>query len=123
MGQVTNFGFGSCPRTTPRVTLAVNGVARARRARSRTGRRGGTSSALDGRRGAVFLVGDVLAPRDGAARVVGLLHGYVGHEAVRGGPVPVVLARLEEHAVSGTDHLHLPTTTLTVAHPLRHVVG
>src|SRR5918997_5155383 len=123
MGQVTNFGFGSCPRTTPRVTLAVNGVARARRARSRTGRRGGTSSALDGRRGAVFLVGDVLAPLDGAARVVGLLHRYVGHEAVRGGPVPVVLARLEEDALARADNLGISAATLAEAHALGDVDG
>src|SRR4051794_35875971 len=45
---------------------------------------------------AVLLVGDVLAPGDGAAGLVLLLHGDVGHEAVRGGAVPIVLARLEE---------------------------
>jgi hypothetical protein len=81
MGQVTNLGFGSCPRTTPRVTLAVNGVARIRGVRSQTRRRGATSSALDGRRGAVFLVAYVLAPLDGAAGVVGLPHRGVGYSA------------------------------------------
>src|SRR5687767_5967534 len=123
MGQVTDFGFGSCPRTTPRVTLAVNGAARTREVRSQTGRRGGTSSALDGRRGAVFLVGDVLPPGGGAARVVGLLHRYVGHEAVRGCPVPVVLARLEEYAVSRTDHLYEPAASLAEPHALGDVDG
>src|SRR3954453_13651339 len=53
----------------------------------------------------VLLVGDVLAPRHGAAGLVVLLHGDVGHEAVRGGAVPVVLTGLEEHAVAGTDDL------------------
>src|SRR3954452_24241912 len=51
----------------------------------------------------VLLVADVLAPRDWAARLVVLLHGDVGHEAVWGGAVPVVLAGLEEHAVAGAD--------------------
>ena len=56
-------------------------------------------------RGRVLLVGDVLSPADGAAALVVLLHGDVNHEAVRSGPVPVVLAGLEEHAVAGPDHL------------------
>src|SRR5215203_4448107 len=94
------FGFGSCSRTTPRVTLAVYRAARGQRVRNQTRRRGRSSSALDGRCGAVFLVGDVLAPGYGTAGVVSLLHRDVGHEPVRGGPVPVVLARLEEHAVA-----------------------
>src|SRR5438874_10108822 len=55
---------------------------------------------LGGRRsGGVLLVSDVVAPGDWAARVVDLLHGEVGHEAVRRGAVPVVLAGLEEDAV------------------------
>src|SRR3954454_3382687 len=58
-----------------------------------------------GRRGAVLLVGDVLAPVDGAAGLVVLLHGDVEHEAVRGGAVPVVLTGLEEDAVAGADDL------------------
>src|SRR5262249_6868902 len=48
----------------------------------------------------------------GAARVVGLLDGGVGHEAVRGGAVPVVLAGLEEHSVAGPDLLHRPALAL-----------
>src|SRR3954452_23173554 len=47
----------------------------------------------------------MLAPRDRAAGLVDLLDGDVGHEAVRGGAVPVVLTGLEEHAVAGTDDL------------------
>src|SRR3954468_20047284 len=55
--------------------------------------------------GAVLLVGDVLAPGDGAADLVVLLHGDVGHEAAPRGAVPVVLAGLEVHAVTGADDL------------------
>jgi len=47
----------------------------------------------------------VFAPGDGAACVVVLLHGDVGHEAVWRGTVPVVFAGLEEHAVAGADDL------------------
>jgi hypothetical protein len=54
--------------------------------------RGGASSLVNRRRGAVLLLGDVLTPRDGTTLVVGFLHRYVGHEALRGGAVPVVLA-------------------------------
>src|SRR5215211_4811425 len=57
-------------------------------------------SVVDRRGGAVLLVGDVLAPGDGAAALVGLLHRDVRHEATRGGAVPVVLAGLEVDAVA-----------------------
>jgi hypothetical protein len=50
--------------------------------------------------GAVLLVADVLAPRRSVAFVVDLHHRYVGHEAVRGSTVPVILAGLEEHVVA-----------------------
>src|SRR5205807_5821640 len=66
------------------------------------------SSALTARCGfgrVVLLVGDVLAPVDGAALVVDLLHRQMGHEAVGRGAVPVVLARLEVDAVAGADDL------------------
>src|SRR3954467_15885723 len=53
----------------------------------------------------VLVIGDVLVPRDRAARVVVLLHGDVNHEAVGRGAVPVVLAGLEEDAVAGADGL------------------
>src|SRR5213596_1264940 len=52
-------------------------------------------SSMSGLRG-VLVVGHVLAPRHGAPRLVDLLHRDVGHEAVRCGAVPVVLARFEE---------------------------
>src|SRR3954468_21780231 len=68
--------------------------------------------------GAVLLVGDVLAPGDGAAALVVLLHGDVGHEAVRRGAVPVVLAGLEEHAVAGADDLDRPALALAPADAL-----
>ncbi len=62
----------------------------------------GTSLEATGRRRAVLLVADVLTPRDGTALLVDFLHRKVGHEAVRGGTVPVALDGLEEHAVSLT---------------------
>ena len=67
---------------------------------------------------AVLLVGDVFAPGDGAARVVGLLDRDVGHEAVGGGAVPVVLAGLEEHAVAGADLLYRAALALAEADAL-----
>src|SRR5947208_1720999 len=66
---------------------------------------GFSSSVVDRGRCGVLLVGDVLTPRDGAAFVVDLLHGDVGHEPVGGGAVPVILARLEVHAVARADDL------------------
>src|SRR5918999_5120707 len=85
--------------------------------------REGVPSPIDGRRGVVLLVAYVLAPGDGAARFVDLLHGYVGHEAVRGGAVLVVLTRLEEHAVAGADHLDLSAAALAEADSLGDVDG
>jgi hypothetical protein len=52
-----------------------------------------------------LLVADALAIGDEVPLVVGLLEGEVRHEPGRGGAVPVVLARLEEDAVAGPDHL------------------
>jgi hypothetical protein len=40
----------------------------------------------------VIFVADVVAPRDGAAPVVDLLHRQVDHEPIRSRSVPVVLA-------------------------------
>jgi hypothetical protein len=81
------------------------------------GRRGGASSPVDQWRGAVLLVADVLAPGRGVP-VLDLHHRYVGHEAVRGGAVPVVLAGLEEHAVAWADHLDRPVAALAEADAL-----
>jgi len=39
----------------------------------------------------------------------------VGHEAVRGGAVPVFLAGLEEHAVTRADHLDRSAAALAEA--------
>src|SRR3954447_1985953 len=55
--------------------------------------------------GGVLVVGHVLAPGHRAPGLVELLHRDVGHEAVRCGAVPVVLATLEEDAVAGADRL------------------
>ena len=75
--RAPRFVYGILRTKSAKSNLAVNVVAR--------GRRGGTSSAVDGRRGAVLLVADVLAPPRGVAFVVDLHHSYVGHEAVRVG--------------------------------------
>src|ERR671912_2578209 len=62
-------------------------------------------------------------PRDGTALLVYLLHGYVGHEAVRGGSVPMLLGRLEEHPVARADHLDLSAAALREADALGDVDG
>jgi hypothetical protein len=67
------------------------------------------------------LPGDVLAPGRGVAIVVDLEHREVGHEAVRGGAVPVVLAGLEEHTLAWADHLDRPAAELREADPLGDV--
>src|SRR5215204_3127498 len=85
--------------------------------------REGAPSPVDWWRGTVLLVAYVLAPGDGAAPLVDLLHGYVGHEAVRGGAVPVLLARLEEHAVARADHLDPSAAALAEANALGDVDG
>src|SRR5690348_11671278 len=42
----------------------------------------------------------------------------MGHEAVRGGSMPVVLARLEEHAIAGADDLDRAALALAEADAL-----
>jgi hypothetical protein len=79
---------------------------------------GFVSLATNRRRRRVLLVGDVLAPSDRAASVVARLHGDVHHEAAGRGAVPVVLARLEEHAVTGSDGVDRPALTLAQADAL-----
>jgi hypothetical protein len=71
----------------------------------------------------VLLVGDVLAPCDGAALVVDFLHGEVGHEAVGSGAVPVVFAGLEVHAVAGADDLDRPAAAVAEADAFGDVDG
>ncbi len=65
-----------------------------------------------------MLVGDVLAPGDGAAGLVGFLDGDVAHEAVGGGAVPVVLSGLEEDPVAGSDDLDRAVLVLAQADAL-----
>jgi hypothetical protein len=90
-------------------------------------RRSNSACAFDGHaRGLrrVLVVGHVLAPRHWRAGLVVLRHGNVGHEAVGGDAVPVVLAGLEEDAVTGADDLD--GTTLALAEPtpsLTKIVG
>src|SRR5258708_1720893 len=62
--------------------------------------------------GRVLRVGDVLAPRRVGALAVDVEHREVRHETRRSCPVPMVLARLEEHTVAGADHLDRTTATL-----------
>jgi hypothetical protein len=47
----------------------------------------------------------------------------VGHEAGRRGAVPVILARLEEHPVTGADHLDRGAAPLREADTLEDVDG
>src|SRR5439155_9357749 len=46
-------------------------------------------------------------------------HRDVGHEAIRGRAMPVLLARLEEDTVAGPDHLDRPAPTLRVTDSFR----
>src|SRR5579884_224346 len=76
------------------------------------------SSVADGWPCRVPLVRDGIAPHRCIPGVVHLEHRGMDHEAGGRGAVPVVLIRLEEDAVSGTDHLDRPTAALTEADPL-----
>src|SRR5947209_18535777 len=75
-------------------------------------------SVVEGRRRPVLLVGDVGAPRRAGALIVDLEQREVRHEARPRGAVPVVLARLEEHAVAGADHLDRAAAALREADTL-----
>src|SRR6266542_1484001 len=57
---------------------------------------------------AVLVVRDVFAPCHGVAFIVDVEHREVGHESVWGGTVPMLLARLEEHAVTWSYDLDRP---------------
>jgi hypothetical protein len=61
----------------------------------------------------------VLAPGNGAAGFVVLLHGEVDQEGVGGCAVPVVLAGLEVDAVAGSDDLGGTTLALAQADTFR----
>jgi hypothetical protein len=65
----------------------------------------------------------VLAPGRGVALIIDLDHRHVGHKAVGGGSVPVVLAGLKEHSVAEPDDLDRAAATLTEAAPLGDVDG
>ena len=58
---------------------------------------------------------NVLAPGDRAALIVDFLYRDVGHEAVGGGAVPMLLFGLEGDRVIGTDRFDWPAATLTEA--------
>src|SRR5205085_5567721 len=66
----------------------------------------------------VLLVAHVLAPGHGAAALVRLLDRDVRHQSCRRSAVPVVLARLEEDAVTRANHLDLSAPALAEAHAL-----
>src|SRR3954464_388628 len=68
----------------------------------------------------VLLIRHVLAPGDGAAGLVVLLHCEMSHEAVGRGAMPVVLAGLEEHAVTGPDLLNRSALSLAQPDALRN---
>src|SRR5437660_6648547 len=72
---------------------------------------------------AVLFVGDVRAPGRAVALFVHLEHREMGHEAVGGGAVPVILARREEDAVAGADDLDRPAAQLRAADAFRDVDG
>src|SRR5580765_7466971 len=74
---------------------------------------------VEGRRRRVLLVGDVLAPRRRVAFLVDLDHREMRHEPTRRGAVPVLLAGLEEDAVTRADHLDRAAAPLAVADALR----
>src|SRR5581483_569720 len=61
----------------------------------------------------VLVVADVVAPGGGRSFLVGLLQGDVRHEAIRRRPVPVLLARREEHTIAGPDARDRPAAPLT----------
>src|SRR2546430_14734214 len=69
---------------------------------------------------AVLLFGDVVAPGDNVALVVGLLHRNVSHEPRWSGAVQVVLVGPEEDAVAGADHLDFTALALAEAHAFGH---
>src|SRR4051794_34400705 len=60
----------------------------------------------------VVLIGDVLEPGHDLTVLVGFLHRDVGHEPVRAGAVPVLLARLDVNDVAGS---HLGDVALASA--------
>ena len=80
-------------------------------------------SALDRRSCVVVLVRDVVAPGRHVALVVGDQHRDVSHEAIRRGPVPVLLARLEEDTITRADDLDRAAPALGKTDPLEDIDG
>jgi hypothetical protein len=112
--------FHPSPRPMPPHWGAALSMLRAApRIRAATARH----SAADSRRGAVLLVGDMLAPGRAGAVVGDLDDCEMGHEAGRRGAVPVILAGLEEHPVAGADHLDRAAAPLREADALEDVDG
>jgi cell division inhibitor SulA len=62
-------------------------------------------------------------PRRRAAFVVDVEHRDVGHEAIRRGSVPVILAWFEEHTVARADHLDRAAAPLGEADALEQEDG
>ena len=108
-------------RARSRRSLAVMGGARSN-ARPRALPRERLSPVAGGF-GGVLVVGDLVAPVRRDVLVVDLVEGYVDHEAVRYGAVPVVLVWLEEDAVAGADDLDGAVAALREADPLCDVDG
>src|SRR5712691_1823878 len=127
--SIVLYGQRSLPQMEARLTAMSASVCSTRRASGTVSTRTSPApymtvarmSALDRRGGGVLLVGYVVTPRRGVALVVDLEHCEVGHEAGRGRAVPVILARLEEDAVAGPDHLDRPAAALCEADALRDV--
>jgi len=65
----------------------------------------------------------VPTPRDRVALVIHLVRRDMDHEAVWRRAMPVVLAGLEEHAVTRSDLLHRASLSLAAAHALGHEDG
>ena len=69
----------------------------------------------------VLVVGDMVEPPNYLAVVVGLLNGYVRHEAVQGGAVPVLFVRLDVDDIARTDLAHLAAAPGDVPDAVGHV--
>src|SRR5438309_799369 len=63
----------------------------------------------------------MLAPTDRTAALVVLLHRDVDHESVGSRAVPVLLSRLEEHAIAWPDDLDRSALPLTQPDTFGHV--
>src|SRR5439155_24928980 len=71
----------------------------------------------------VLLIGDVCAPGGGFSVFGDLNQRQVGHESLRRGAVPVILAGFEDDAAARADLFHRGTATLHATDALRDVDG